>query len=149
MMMVGCNPVVSMFAGIKFPAYNPGSGMSDAKKRGLKLIVIDPRKSEVAKRADLHLQVKPGEDPTLLAGIMHVIFEEGLYDGDFCSAYVEGSRSCVTVKDFTPEYVESARACPRSTSWKRRACSRTASAASPPPEPALPWRRGSNLSDSS
>ena len=107
MMMVGCNPVVSMFAGIKFPAYNPWKRINDAKKRGLKLIVIDPRKSEVAKRADLHLQVKPGEDPTLLAGIMHVIFEEGLYDGDFCSAYVDGVEELrEAVKDFTPEYVE-------------------------------------------
>jgi anaerobic selenocysteine-containing dehydrogenase len=107
MMMVGCNPVVSMFAGIKFPAYNPWKRIQDAKKRGLKLIVVDPRKSEVAKRADLHLQVRPGEDPTLLAGIIHVILEEGLYDGDFVQAYVAGVEELRdTVKDFTPEYVE-------------------------------------------
>ncbi len=106
-MMVGCNPVVSMFAGIRFPAYNPWKRLQDAQKRGLQLIVIDPRKSEVAKRAALHLQVKPGEDPTLLAGIIHVILEEGLYDGDFVQAYVEGVEELrETVKDFTPEYVE-------------------------------------------
>ena len=48
MLMVGCNPVVSMFAGIKFPAYNPWKRLLDAKKRGLKLVVIDPRSSDVA-----------------------------------------------------------------------------------------------------
>jgi anaerobic selenocysteine-containing dehydrogenase len=106
-MMVGCNPVVSMFAGIRFPAYNPWKRLRDAQEKGMKLIVIDPRKSDVAKRADLHLQVKPGEDPTLLAGIIHVILEEGLYDGDFVSAYVAGVEELRdTVKDFTPEYVE-------------------------------------------
>lgn len=107
-MMVGENPVVSMYSGgMLFPAYNPWRRLSDARQRGLKLIVIDPRKSDVARRADLHLQVRPGEDPTLLAGIIHVILEEGLYDGDFCAAYVEGVeelRDCV--RDFTPEYVE-------------------------------------------
>lgn len=106
-MMVGCNPVVSMFAGIRFPAYNPWKRLRDAQARGMKLIVVDPRKSEVAKRADLHLQVKPGEDPTLLAGIIHVILAEGLYDGDFCSAYVEGLEELrEATQDFTPEYVE-------------------------------------------
>ena len=107
MMMVGCNPVVSMFAGIKFPAYNPWKRLQDAKKRGLKLIVLDPRVSDVAKRADLHLQVKPGEDPTLLAGIIRVILTEGLYDGDFLAAYVDGVEELKEAVDgFTPEYVE-------------------------------------------
>ncbi|MFN0146744.1 MAG: molybdopterin-dependent oxidoreductase, partial [Dehalococcoidia bacterium] len=106
--MIGENPVVSMYAGgLNFPAYNPWKRLNDAKKRGLKLIVIDPRVSDVAKRADLHLQVKPGEDPALLAGIIHVILEEGLYDGDFCQAYVEGLEDLRdAVHDFTPEYVE-------------------------------------------
>ena len=107
MLMVGCNPLVSMFAGIKFPAYNPWKRLNDAQKRGLQLVVIDPRSSDVAKRADLHLQVKPGEDPTLLAGIIHVILEEGLYDGDFVQAHVAGVEELrEAVKDFTPDYVE-------------------------------------------
>jgi anaerobic selenocysteine-containing dehydrogenase len=106
--MIGENPVVSMYAGgLNFPAYNPWKRLNDAKKRGLKLIVIDPRKSDVARRADLHLAVRPGEDPTLLAGIIHVILEEGLYDGDFVQAYVQGVEELRdAVKAFTPEYVE-------------------------------------------
>ena len=104
-MLIGNNPVVSMFGGI--PPFNPWKRLRDAQKRGLKLIVIDPRSSDVAKRADLHLQVKPGEDPTLLAGIIRVMFEEGLVDGDFLAgnvAHVEELREAVD--SFTLDYVE-------------------------------------------
>ncbi|MXZ89762.1 MAG: molybdopterin-dependent oxidoreductase [Dehalococcoidia bacterium] len=104
-MLIGNNPVVSMFGGI--PPFNPWKRLRDAQKRGLKLIVIDPRESDVAKRADLYLQVKPGEDPTLLAGIVRVMFEEGLVDGDFLAgnvAHVEDLRQAVD--SFTLDYVE-------------------------------------------
>lgn len=104
-MLIGNNPVVSMFGGI--PPFNPWKRLRDAQKRGLKLIVIDPRESDVAKRADLYLQVKPGEDPTLLAGIVRVMFEEGLVDGDFLAgnvAHVEDLQQAVD--SFTLDYVE-------------------------------------------
>ena len=104
-MLIGNNPVVSMFGGI--PPFNPWKRLRDAQARGLKLIVIDPRKSDVAKRADLFLQVKPGEDPTLLAGIVRVMFDEGLVDGDFLAgnvAHVEDLREAVD--SFTLDYVE-------------------------------------------
>ncbi|HJP40513.1 MAG TPA: molybdopterin-dependent oxidoreductase [Dehalococcoidia bacterium] len=104
-MLVGANPVVSMWGGI--PHFNPWKRLTDAKRRGLKLVVIDPRRSECAERSDLHLQVKPGEDPALLAGIIRVIYEEGLYDGDFISANVAGFEELKeAVSEFTPEYVE-------------------------------------------
>lgn len=106
-LLVGANPLVSMWSGLKFPAYNPWRRLADARARGMKLIVVDPRRTEMARRADIHLQVRPGEDPTLLAGVIHVIFEEGLYDGDFCAAHVEGLEELRdAVRDFTPEYVE-------------------------------------------
>ena len=104
-MLIGNNPVVSMFGGV--PPFNPWKRLRDAQARGLKLIVIDPRVSDVARRADLHLQVKPGEDPTLLAGIVRVLFEEGLVDGDFLAgnvAHVEELRR--EVDAFTLDYVE-------------------------------------------
>lgn len=104
-MLIGNNPVVSMFGGI--PPFNPWKRLRDAQKRGLKLIVIDPRETDVAKRADLYLQVRPGEDPTLLAGIVRVMFEEGLVDGDFLAgnvAHVEELRQAVD--SFTLDYVE-------------------------------------------
>ena len=104
-MLIGNNPVVSMFGGV--PPFNPWKRLRDAQKRGLKLIVIDPRSSDVAKRADLHLQVRPGEDPTLLAGIIKVMFDEGLVDGDFLAGnatHVEELRQAV--ESFDLDYVE-------------------------------------------
>ncbi|MCC6382049.1 MAG: molybdopterin-dependent oxidoreductase, partial [Dehalococcoidia bacterium] len=103
--LVGANPVISMWGGI--PQYNPWKRLIAAKKRGLKLIVADPRRSECAERANIHLQVRPGEDPTLLAGIIRAILSEGLYDGDFVQANVAGVEALrEAVEPFTPEYVE-------------------------------------------
>ena len=71
------------------------------------MIVIDPRKTEVARKAHIHLQVRPGEDPTLLCGIVKVILDENLYDAAFCEQFVDGVEELrEAVKDFTPEYVE-------------------------------------------
>ena len=58
-------------------------------KRGLKLIVIDPRRSELATQADVWLQVKPGEDPTLLAAMIGHILNNDLHDMGFCEQYVD------------------------------------------------------------
>jgi anaerobic selenocysteine-containing dehydrogenase len=104
-MLVGANPTISMWGGI--PQFNPAKRLRDAKARGMSLIVIDPRRTEAAAQADLFLQPKPGEDPTILAGIVRVIVEEGLYDHDFVAAETEGFESLrAAVAPFTPEYVE-------------------------------------------
>ncbi|MBW2272564.1 MAG: molybdopterin-dependent oxidoreductase [Deltaproteobacteria bacterium] len=105
---IGNNPVISgltLPGGI--PGFNPVKRLNDAKKRGLELIVIDPRRSESARRADLHLQIRPGEDPTLLAGMLRVILDEGLHDVEFCNEHVEGIDELrAAIADFTPDYVE-------------------------------------------
>ncbi|MCP4906760.1 MAG: molybdopterin-dependent oxidoreductase, partial [bacterium] len=105
---IGNNPIVSQLSlpgGI--PGNNPVKRLGDEKKRGLVLIVVDPRRSEVAKHADLHLQIRPGEDPTLLAGMLRTIFEEDLYDADFCGAHVRGIEALrEAVSGFTPDHVE-------------------------------------------
>ncbi len=73
MMFVGNNPGVSAFSRDGGPPYaNAFKHLRDAKRRGMKLIAIDPRRTELARSADVHLQVKPGEDPTLLAGMVRV-----------------------------------------------------------------------------
>ncbi len=90
-MIIGCNTIVSQytpFGGI--PPWNPVREFNDAKKRGLKVIAIDPRRTDLARRADIHLQVRPGEDPTLLSGLLRVILEEGLHDQDFCADWIDG-----------------------------------------------------------
>ncbi|MDP6978741.1 MAG: molybdopterin-dependent oxidoreductase [Myxococcota bacterium] len=54
-----------------------------ARKRGAKTIVVDPRVSEQAEHATLHLQIRAGTDAALLLGWTKVIIDEGLYDKDF------------------------------------------------------------------
>ena len=90
-MMIGNNPLVSSFSPQgTIPGFSPADKLRTAKRRGLRLICIDPRYTELAKQADLHLQPIPGEDPTLLAGMLRVILTEELHDHDFCERFVEG-----------------------------------------------------------
>lgn len=90
-MMIGNNPLVSSFSPQgTIPAFSAADKLRTAKRRGLRLICIDPRKTELAKQADLHLQPIPGEDPTLLAGMLRVVLTEDLYDHEFCEDFVEG-----------------------------------------------------------
>ena len=103
-MLVGANPLVSMWGGI--PAFNPAKRLHTAQKHGLKLIVIDPRKTECARKADLHLQCLPGHDPEILAAMIHVIIDENLFDDDFVSAESAGFAALAkAVAAFTPQRV--------------------------------------------
>ena len=82
-------------------------GLLDARDRGMKLIVVDPRKSPVACLADIHLQLKPGTDGALALGMANVIIEEGLYGRDFVAEHTMGFPEYrAYVKDFSPERVE-------------------------------------------
>ena len=107
LLAIGYNPLVSSYApagGLQ--GTNPFVRLRRAKERGMKLIVIDPRRSELASFADLWLPVKPGEDPTLLAGLINVILQENLHDKDFCDRWVDQLdylRSAVA--PFNPEMV--------------------------------------------
>ena len=75
-MLIGNNPLTSHYAWQgSVPPFSPSRRLRDAKARGLKLICIDPRRTMVAQLADIHLQVRPGEDAPLLAasGISEVV----------------------------------------------------------------------------
>jgi anaerobic selenocysteine-containing dehydrogenase len=63
----------------------------DAVKRGMKLIVIDPRHVGLAEKADPWLRVRPGTDGALALGIAHVMIERGWYDRDFIRDWSNGS----------------------------------------------------------
>ncbi|CAN7608175.1 molybdopterin-dependent oxidoreductase [Phenylobacterium sp. LjRoot219] len=103
-LLVGLNPVISKSTGV--PARNPAQKLKDAVLRGMKLIVVDPRRTETAKRAAIHIQPRPGEDPTILAGLLHVIIAEKLYDQAFVAEHVTGLEALAAqVADFTPDYV--------------------------------------------
>ena len=61
-----------------------------AQKRGVPVIVIDPRKSRTAKLADWHLQIRIGTDAALALGIMHILKRDGLVDRDYIAANTVG-----------------------------------------------------------
>ena len=99
-MIVGGNPVVSHqgFAG------SPGVFLREFLREGKQLIVLDPRRTEIARRATLHLQLLPGTDAWVLAAMIHVILTEDLADRAFLAENVDGvDRLRATVARFTPE----------------------------------------------
>jgi anaerobic selenocysteine-containing dehydrogenase len=101
-LIVGGNPVASK----QHLPQNPAQQLKTITKAGAQLIVIDPRRSETAQRAAVHLQLIPGEDPTVLAGLIHLIFELGGVDSEFVHQNAEGMEELrAAVRDFTPEYV--------------------------------------------
>lgn len=67
-----------------------GEPFSVALDAGAKLIVVDPRLTRAAARADIWLQLRPGTDTALALGMAHVIVNEGLYDKDFVENYTFG-----------------------------------------------------------
>lgn len=64
--------------------------LMDARERGIKIIVVDPRNSPIAGIADLHLKPRPGTDGALALAMANVIISEGLYDREFVAAWAKG-----------------------------------------------------------
>jgi anaerobic selenocysteine-containing dehydrogenase len=101
-LVVGNNPLVSHQGHLG----HPGDLVKGLRSRGGTLIVVDPRRTETAKHADIHLQPRPGQDPAILAGMLRVILEERLYDIEFVADDVDGLEQLRdTVAPFTPAHV--------------------------------------------
>lgn len=84
-----------------------GLGMVKAKARGSKLIVADPRETDIARHADVWLRIKPGTDVALLNSLAHVIVAEGLEDHNFIASRTDNIaafKESITL--YTPEYAE-------------------------------------------
>jgi formate dehydrogenase major subunit len=78
--------------------------IKNAKKRGAKLIVIDPRRQDLARHADYMLQFKPGTDVALLNAMIHTIIAENLTDEQYIQGYTENFEAVKNgVANFTPE----------------------------------------------
>ena len=78
----------------------------EARRRGAKLVVIDPYRTRTAACADWYLPINPGTDGALALAMMHVIIGEGLHDGDYVSKYTLGfDQLCEKVKGYPPERV--------------------------------------------
>jgi len=78
-----------------------------ARSKGAKVIVIDPRLTESAEKADIHIQIRPGTDGTLALGMLNVILTEGLYNKEFVEQWTVGfDKLAELVKEYPPEKVE-------------------------------------------
>src|SRR5450631_2661351 len=64
--------------------------IAEARRKGAKLVVIDPYRTRTAKLADWYLPIHPGTDAALALGLMHVIINENLFDADYVSRYTVG-----------------------------------------------------------
>lgn len=80
--------------------------IEEARRKGAKLVVIDPYKTRTAQCADWYLPINPGTDVALALGMMHVIIGEKLYDADYVSKYTLGfDQLSDRVREYTPERV--------------------------------------------
>ncbi|WP_158810374.1 sulfite reductase subunit alpha [Beijerinckia sp. L45] len=80
--------------------------MMDRVKAGAKLIVVDPRRTATADKADLFLQIRPGTDLALMNGLLHLLIENGRTDSAFIAEFTEGWETIPPlVADYPPAVV--------------------------------------------
>src|SRR5437899_847165 len=95
-LLIGANPVVN------HPV--AATWIKNAVKAGTKLILADPRRSELARHATHYLQFKPDTDVALLNAMMHAIIEEGLVAADFIASRTSGYEEIrKNVANYSPE----------------------------------------------
>ncbi|HQF51753.1 MAG TPA: molybdopterin-dependent oxidoreductase, partial [Thermoleophilia bacterium] len=87
-----------------------------ARRKGATLVVVDPRMSAIARRADIHAQVRPGTDGALAWGLIRQFVEMDAYDKDFVEDHTIGFAKVVDyARTFTPEMVEAETGLPAAT----------------------------------
>lgn len=80
--------------------------LRDAKEKGVKIIVIDPRKTQTTELADLWLQIRPGTDTALLMAMINVVIQEDLYDKKFVEKWCYGfDKLAERVREYPPERI--------------------------------------------
>jgi len=80
--------------------------IAEAKRRGAKLVVIDPYRTRTAACADWYLPINPGTDAALAMGMMRVIINENLHDTDYIKQHTVGFEQLrEKVQEYTPERV--------------------------------------------
>jgi anaerobic selenocysteine-containing dehydrogenase len=80
--------------------------IEEARRKGAKLVVIDPYRTRTARVADWHLPVNPGTDVALALGMMHIIVREGWHDPDYIARYADGFDELQKrLPEYTPERV--------------------------------------------
>jgi formate dehydrogenase major subunit len=100
---------VILIAGANTTETHPvfGAAIKRAHRRGAYLIVADPRRTELARRAEIHLQMQPGTDVALFNAMLHHILELGLENREFIEKRTHGFEEVRrAVKPYTPERAE-------------------------------------------
>lgn len=98
-MVVGANPTDA------HPVV--GSRIFQSAMDGARLIVIDPRRTRLARHADLHLAPRPGTNVAVFNGLAHVLVRDGLTDPSFIRAHTSGYEDmAAVVEQYPPEAVE-------------------------------------------
>ena len=104
----GCNPWDSKITETR--------DLIEAKRRGAKLVVIDPRRTFMAKIADVYTPIRPGTDCALMLGMMNVIISEDLHDKEFVQKWTVGFEELREhVKKYSPTEVEKITGIPAET----------------------------------
>lgn len=104
----GTNPLIS-HSSLGVLTVDPVKQLKRAKARGLKMIIVDPRRTETARHADILLQPYPGEDAAIAGSILREILREGWEDRAFCERHVGRAgldRLRGSLEKLTPEMVE-------------------------------------------
>lgn len=88
--LLGTNPLVTQGLTLLQRRPHVGADLKAAKANGGTLVVVDPRRTQTAQLADIHLAIRPGTDLYFLLGLIRTIIEERLYDREFVAAHVTG-----------------------------------------------------------
>jgi anaerobic selenocysteine-containing dehydrogenase len=110
-LVFGANPMASHGSLMTVPDFP--ARLRDLRRRGGRMVVVDPRRTETAKVADEHVFVRPGTDAYVLLAMLHVLFEDDLASAP---AYADGIEAVrLAVAPFTPERAEAASDVPAET----------------------------------
>ncbi|WP_328659982.1 molybdopterin-containing oxidoreductase family protein [Streptomyces sp. NBC_00334] len=97
----GCNKSMTHGDGVI------GTRLLDAVRTGTRMLVVDPRRTALAGRAEHHLQVRPGGDAALALAMIHTVIEADAHDHDFVARHTVGFEDLAAhVADYAPEAVE-------------------------------------------
>ncbi len=90
--------------------------MAAKEQRGAKIVVLDPRRIQIARMADLYTPFRPGTDVAIFNGLMNVIISEGLEDKEYVASRTEGFEALkASVAAYTPERVQEISSVPADT----------------------------------
>ena len=104
-LILGANPLASN--GSLMTAPGMSRRLRELQERGGKFVVIDPRRSETAQKADQHLFIRPGSDVLLLLGLIHTVYDENLANPGRLAEFTDGLELMADiVSDYAPEKVE-------------------------------------------